>query len=47
VALEAAFHPADTDYLYFLLRDPDAGRHEFSHSLSEHNRAYQLYIKEK
>lgn len=47
VALEAAFHPADTEYLYFLLRDPDAGRHEFSRSLSEHNRAYQLYIKEK
>ena len=47
VALDAAFHPSDTDYLYFLLRDPDAGRHEFSRSLSEHNRAYQLYIKEK
>jgi UPF0755 protein len=47
VALEAAFHPADTEYLYFLLRDPNAGRHEFSRSFSEHNRAYQLYIKGK
>ncbi len=45
VALDAVFHPAETDYLYFLLQDPEAGRHSFSKSLSEHNRAYRLYIK--
>ena len=44
-ALDAVFHPAETDYLYFLLQDPDAGRHSFSRTLSEHNRAYRLYIK--
>ena len=44
-ALEAAFHPARTDYLYFVLRDPDAGRHYFSRYLSEHNQAKYLYLK--
>ncbi len=44
-ALEAAFHPAQTDYLYFVLRDPDAGRHYFSRDLSEHNQAKYLYLK--
>jgi UPF0755 protein len=46
VALEAAFHPAETDYLYFLLQDPEDGRHTFSRTLSEHNEAYRLYIKQ-
>lgn len=46
VALEAVFYPADTDYLYFLLKDPNAGSHEFSKTLTDHNRAYQLYIKQ-
>ncbi|HVP19769.1 MAG TPA: endolytic transglycosylase MltG [Spirochaetia bacterium] len=44
-ALEAAFNPAQTDYLYFVLRDPDAGRHYFSRDLSEHNQAKYLYLK--
>ena len=44
-ALEAAFHPAQTDFLYFVLRDPDAGRHYFSRDLSEHNQAKYLYLK--
>ncbi len=46
VALKAAFFPADTDYLYFLLKDQNAGSHVFSKSLSDHNRAYRLYIKQ-
>ena len=29
IALEAAFHPAQTGYLYFVLRDQQAGRHFF------------------
>jgi len=44
-ALEAAFHPAQTDFLYFVLRDPTAGRHYFSRDLSEHNQAKYLYLK--
>lgn len=46
-ALDAAFNPESTDYLYFLLEDPETGRHSFSRSLSEHNRSYELYIKGK
>jgi len=45
-ALEAVFYPADTDYLYFLLKDQDAGRHVFSRTLSDHDNAYRLYIKQ-
>jgi UPF0755 protein len=44
-ALEAAFHPAETNYLYFVLRDQEAGRHFFSRSLNEHNQAKYLYLK--
>ncbi|HDQ14199.1 MAG TPA: endolytic transglycosylase MltG [Sediminispirochaeta sp.] len=46
VALQAAFQPAETDYLYFLLKDQEAGRHVFSNNLAEHNQAYTLYIKQ-
>ena len=45
IALEAAFHPAKTDYLYFVLRDQQAGRHFFSSDLNEHNQAKYLYLK--
>ena len=45
VALNAAFYPADTDYLYFLLKDRITGRHYFSRRLSEHNQARILYLK--
>lgn len=36
-AIDAALHPADVDYLYFVAR-PD-GTHIFTRSLEEHNRA--------
>jgi UPF0755 protein len=36
-AIDAALHPADESYLYFVAR-PD-GSHVFTHSLAEHNRA--------
>ncbi len=45
VALDAAFNPADTDFLYFLLRDKSSGEHFFSRRLSEHNQARVLYLK--
>jgi UPF0755 protein len=35
-SLLAAFHPAETDYLYFVLRPDGAGAHNFSKSISEH-----------
>ncbi len=38
-AIDAALRPASVPYLYFVAR-PD-GRHEFSRTLSEHNRAIQ------
>lgn len=44
-ALEAAFQPARTDYLYFVLRDSQSGRHIFSRNLNEHNQAKYLYLK--
>jgi UPF0755 protein len=44
-ALEAAFHPTETNYLYFVLRDPQTGRHFFSRNLNEHNQAKYLYLK--
>lgn len=42
-SLEAALHPAVTDYFYFV-SDGD-GRHRFSHSLDEHNRNVNAYRK--
>jgi UPF0755 protein len=45
IALEAAFQPARTDFLYFVLQDADTGRHHFSRDLSEHNQAKYLYLK--
>jgi UPF0755 protein len=45
VALDAAFKPARTDYLYFVLRDQISGKHYFSRDLEEHNEAKHLYLK--
>jgi UPF0755 protein len=47
IALEAAFHPPRSDYLYFVLRDPQTGRHFFSRNLNEHNQAKYLYLKKQ
>jgi UPF0755 protein len=35
-SLLAALHPAQTDYLYFVLRPDGSGAHNFSKSISEH-----------
>jgi UPF0755 protein len=44
-ALDAVYHPAVTDYLYFRLADADAGRHTFSRTLEDHNNAVVFYTK--
>ena len=44
-ALQAAFHPAASEYLYFRLVDPSSGRHYFSRTLDDHIRAGILYVK--
>jgi UPF0755 protein len=40
-SLEAAVHPADADFLYFVSRND--GSHEFARTLEEHNRYVQKY----
>jgi UPF0755 protein len=44
-ALEAAFHPVSSDFLYFRLTDAGAGRHYFSKTLDEHIQAGRFYVK--
>jgi UPF0755 protein len=46
LALKAALRPQDSDYLYFRLVDPGAGRHYFSKTLDDHIRAGVFYIKQ-
>ena len=41
-AIEAALHPAETDYLYFVAR-PGGGGHVFSATLAAHQRAVESY----
>jgi UPF0755 protein len=45
VALNAAFNPVSSDYLYFRLVDPAEGRHYFSRTLDAHIRAGVFYLK--
>jgi len=42
-ALEAAMHPAQTDYLYFVA--DGSGHHKFSRNLEEHNHNVAAYRK--
>ncbi len=44
-ALRAAFFPAQTDYWYFVVRDPVTGAHQFSTDLNAHSEARFLYLK--
>ena len=44
-SLEAAAHPADASYLYFVSRND--GSHVFSKTLKEHNRAVNKYQRSK
>jgi UPF0755 protein len=47
VALDAALHPASSEYLYFRLVDSAVGRHYFSKTFDDHIKAGQFYIKSK
>ena len=42
-AIAAVLHPADVDYLYFVLRPDGSGRHQFARTLAEHNRNVRAY----
>jgi UPF0755 protein len=44
-SLEAALHPAKTDYLYFVAKGDGSGRHTFSATLADHVRAVVAYRK--
>jgi len=44
VALKAAFNPAKSDYLYFVVKDAATGAHSFSNSLESHNAKKSDYI---
>ena len=44
-SIKAVMEPARTDYLYFVSKND--GSHYFSKSLSEHNRAVEIYQKRK
>jgi len=44
-ALKAAFKPTDTEYLFFRLIDARTGRHHFSRTFEEHNRAGALFVR--
>lgn len=42
-ALNAAFHPANHNYLYFVVQDPAKGTHYFSSTYQEHLSAQRKY----
>jgi UPF0755 protein len=44
-SLAAALHPAATDYLYFVAKPDGSGSHQFSSTLSEHEKAVSDYRK--
>ncbi len=44
-ALKAVWYPAETDYLYFVLKDAEAGKHQFSRTHSQHVSAKNLFLK--
>ncbi|MDH5389444.1 MAG: endolytic transglycosylase MltG, partial [Gammaproteobacteria bacterium] len=46
-AIKAVMHPAKTDYLYFVAFSDDSGRHKFSSTFAEHNKAVDKYQRKK
>jgi len=45
VALEAAFNPAETNYIYFVVKDPEEGTHNFSSNYEEFQRNKYDYLR--
>ncbi|MCL2600024.1 MAG: endolytic transglycosylase MltG [Treponema sp.] len=45
IALQAAFSPARTEYLFFRLRNEATGHHTFSRTMAEHIRAGELFVR--
>ncbi len=43
-ALDASFHPEETDYIYFVVKDRNKGLHRFSSKYSEHEEARLDYL---
>ena len=46
VSLEAAFYPADTDALFFVVKDPAAGTHTFTRQYADHLEARAEYLNQ-
>jgi UPF0755 protein len=46
-AIEAALHPDQTEAIYFVAKGDGSGGHNFSKTLSEHNRAVKQYLKNR
>lgn len=46
-ALQAAAHPSSDEYLYFVSRMDGTGLSQFSHTLDEHNKAINDYIRKR
>lgn len=42
-ALDAALHPADTPYIFFVAKPDGSGGHQFTTNLSAHNKAVEEY----
>lgn len=42
-SMRAAFHPAETDYLFFVAESTQSAKHVFTETLSAHNRAVAAY----
>ena len=46
-AIQAVMHPEKTDYLYFVAFSDKSGRHKFSSTFKEHNKAVDKYQRKK
>lgn len=46
-AIEAALHPQQTEAIFFVARGDGSGGHNFSKTLSEHNKAVKKYLKNR
>lgn len=44
VALRASFYPAESDYMFFVVKDLKKGSHTFSRSLADHDKARDAYL---